>query len=742
MSSAFENLKQRQTAIAPESVQKTTAFDVLKQRQSNIAPESIQTEQPKKSLLRKVGDFFTGSTQKFGESIGQSQALNTKEADALRESNAGLTSKQTEVQNLIDQKKSTGEDTSRLESTLAKTKPIATQTSQEEVFPVLKKSAKQIVGEGIGTGLEALSGGVLSSGAETVAAKGVPVLKKLNQLGKVGAAYGAIGSGSNAMQQDKSLGGIVGDTITGAAVGYGVGAGTAGAGILGSKTLNAIKNKVAPTTEVLTSKLDSNIKNIYKNTTGDVGKINESAFKAKKGLELLQKESANIKIPDINAPLGSDATKKFDLSKSKPNELISAVIEMDKKISENARTAVNEATKKGKIIDIKEAQNTIMKAMDNGDIPEATGNRILKQINNTKGDPTKVHDWVQDVNKKYGKKYERGTIDDTALGNLADDIAQSFRTKLDDIVDRKGYAEAFSNNQELKRMFINIAKKANKSVNFGDIGTDAGVDAAISMLTGNPLYMARTIGTSLFKGFVSNIKNQSGLKLIKNSAKIAGKLPTIQKLPSSEVKPISKLPVKSIGGTNKIRFSNDFRSETLPTIKMGKKPLPKLKRNINPELPTIEGKTNVKALKTLSGVTGGGVALSNLIKKVPNEESYDSGYTKPSKAKIADTLGALMQLESSGGTNKANADKGEKKWLTGLTPIAIKELKRVGLIKDIDINNETDVLNASVKYFNLMQEKNPELTPAEVYVDKYWTKWDTQEQRKKKMDEFNKLINK
>ena len=39
-----------------------------------------------------------------------------------------------------------------------------------------------------------------------------------------------------------------------------------------------------------------------------------------------------------------------------------------------------------------------------------------------------------------------------------------------------------------------------------------------------------------------------------------------------------------------------------------------------------------------------------------------------------------------------------------------------------------------------MQERNPKMTPAEVYVDKYWTQWKTETERTKKMIEFQNLI--
>jgi len=337
-----------------------------------------------------------------------------------------------------------------------------------------------------------------------------------------------------------------------------------------------IKNKIAPSRDLMSSQLDSNIRNIFKGTTADIAKLDESAFKARKGLELLQKESPNIQIPDSNAPLGSKVTKPFDLKKSTPNELLSSVLELDKKIVTNARKATESARAKGVKIDTSSEVNLIKNAIKGGEVPKATGDRMLKQLENIGNDPVKIHDWVQDVNIKYGKKYQRGTIDDTMTGKLADDVAEQFRTKLDNIVDRKGYAEAFGNNQELKRMLVTVAKKANKGVDFGDISTDAGLDLGISLITGNPAYMARTVGSGLFKGIVSRIKNQSGLRSLRKAGALTKKLGTKEKLPSVETKKyVKKIPVKSL--------PSEFTKE-VPTIPFGKKP----KKIIRGErLPTI-----------------------------------------------------------------------------------------------------------------------------------------------------------
>lgn len=297
------------------------------------------------------------------------------------------------------------------------------------------------------------------------------------------------------------------------------------------------KKKFSQSPEVISSKVDNEIANIFKGTTGDVDKIRESSFKARKGIELLNKESPNIKIPDENAPLGTRVTKPFNPATAKPNELLSGVKEMDNLIVSKMKKATEDARSRGFEVNTNDAKLIVQDAIENGDIPKASGERMLKQLDSIGNDPVKAHDWVQDVNMKYKKKYERGTIEDTALGSLADDVAQVLREKLDLIVDRKGYAEAFGNNQELKRMLVAIAKKANKQVNWGDITTDSGLDAAISILTGNPAYMARTVATGVFKNIWNKFRNNAGLRSFRKAVEGTSKIPTDTRLPFSVAKP-------------------------------------------------------------------------------------------------------------------------------------------------------------------------------------------------------------
>lgn len=197
----------------------------------------------------------------------------------------------------------------------------------------------------------------------------------------------------------------------------------------------------------------------------------------------------------------------------------------------------------------------------------------------------------------------------------------------------------------------------------------------------------------------------------------------------------------------------------LQTTQAGKLPTESLPKTVNKSLPktipqnpqklSTPKKLSDKGLVTPQALTAGALglgALSGL--STPSTTFVDNrqaSQTTPKKEISPEILSnALMQLESSGGTDKRGADKGEMKWLTGLTEVAIKELKRLKLISNsFDKNNKEDVLDASVKYFELMQKKNPDLSPAEVYTDKYWTQWkrmaNPQLARERAIKKFNSL---
>lgn len=167
-------------------------------------------------------------------------------------------------------------------------------------------------------------------------------------------------------------------------------------------------------------------------------------------------------------------------------------------------------------------------------------------------------------------------------------------------------------------------------------------------------------------------------------------------------------------------------------------------KNINPESGQIRMDVLQKGAKISTVATAAALVFKKLQDKFGTVKYKAADQPKAAlpKAKTIndkDLADALIQLESSGGKDKRSADNGEYKWLTGLTSIAIKELKRTGIKNSVNVNSKEDVIDASVKYFKLLQKRNPNLTPAEVYVQKYWTNPNDLNVEQKKVDQFNKL---
>jgi len=479
-----------------------------------------------------VGNLFTGSTQKFGKTAGEAIAA-PQNANLYADSLKQHTDTQNKLLKVISDKKKMGQDTTALETAL----DVHTQSTpklQDFTGDVINKTNAQVLGEATGTVLEATTGGVLEGGAKTAISKTIPTAQKVKQGAKIGAIYGGLEGGSSAMAEGGNAKDVAMSTLKGAAIG-----GTTG-GILegaGSKIAKGRLFKTPAERQIADSMaVDNSIRKALEGTTGDVAQLEKVAYGSKKALERLSNELPDIKIPDSKAPIGAGATKQFNPDKATGNEWISAINSLGKKATDNARTAVKEASQNGFTLRTDGAKKAIGQAVDNGEITYATAERLYKQIDNMDGDAEKIFDWVQDVNQKYKNKFEKGTIDDMATSRIANDIAEQFRKELNTITDRTGYAEAISNISDLKKLMVSVAKKANKGVNFGDITSEAGLDAGISLLTGNPTYMARTLASGVFKGIVGKFKNTQGLRSVKKAIKGISKVPNDTKMPSTALK--------------------------------------------------------------------------------------------------------------------------------------------------------------------------------------------------------------
>lgn len=366
------------------------------------------------------------------------------------------------------------------------------------------------------------------------------------------------------------------------------------------KALNKGKDILVKTPEQMSAGVDKDINKIYSNVTGDSGEIFKRKASFKRGIERLIQSDINV--VSEKSPVGGKKIKNpLDPVKSSPNELINGLNNLSKQFAGKARANTVEATRKGIVLDTTATENFIRNAIDNKDIGRSAGEDLLTQIKRTEGRPVDLHDWVQNqVNMKFFKN--NGDLASSKIATVADDAAKIMRKEIDTVVDRTGYAQAYGDNQELKKVMLSIAKSANKDFPFVDMATDAGIDAGISILTGNPAYMARTFATGLFKSVARNVKNQKGIGAFRNINKALKKTTITTKLPESGVKE-GIFNYKSVG--NPLPPVNTSKSTTATTDKI------------------ITSKT----IPTLSNTTGNKASIPVMMTNKLRADLKNLGYT-------------------------------------------------------------------------------------------------------------------
>lgn len=260
-------------------------FDAL--RAKGLSVEQIvkfeQGQKPaeKKSFLRKVGDVFTSSAQKFGQTLGTAASVVDPATKKLREE--AISSTQKLADDYIAKAK-VEKDKDRAKKYLEAAQKLA-DTEGIDIYnnPEYQKTAKQIIGEGLGTGLEVLSFGTFGAGKLPTAVKalkpGANILRSAGTAAKIGGAYGAGFGVSEAMMKDKSLGGIALGGITGGALGALGGAVLGGAITGGSQGITGLLGKASKySTEMRNILGEQAVKRLEK-TSKDLVKMSPTASK-------------------------------------------------------------------------------------------------------------------------------------------------------------------------------------------------------------------------------------------------------------------------------------------------------------------------------------------------------------------------------------------------------------------------------------------------------------------------------
>ncbi len=586
---------------------------------------------------------------------------------------------------------------------------------------------------------------------------------------------GAIQGASTGLNPDATVGKTLLNTGLGA-LGGAVSAPIAGVttGLLG-KGINALTGRTA---DIERKVLRDETVNATSKALGLSGKRPASAAKLQpeqytKGLATIRKYN-----PEINV---KDSENIFD---DTLNGLLKAKEQVFKTYDDISRQAGNE----GLTIDLAPLEKELVKYTQGitTSPKRARAQRLITELRTNfpegKATPSQMQEYIKLLNEELGGVSggaERGAI------GVVSQFTKDAREAMDKTIARTGKEYQFFRDEyaSLKSIEDSIVRQYQKAMRKkgGGLSEYADMIANAEMLSGivsfNPALIAKSAALRFGSKYIKSLNDPEtwlrkafeGIDQLGDefTPKATPRAPQLMLpapkagSPKSQVNTPIKLGSRSQSTIdaeeiarlqNQRSMKNTSQTNLATSIpmttasKVRKNPIPKA-------IPQVEKKVK-KLNKGLASKEGIGLgALSStlgLASLLPKKTiKYDSATDSPKaiESNKREKLGdVLMMLESSGGTNKKNADRGEMKWLVGLTEDAIKELKRVGRLDDsFNKNNRNQVINAGIDYFKLMQERNPKLTPGEVYVDKYWTQWkkdkNPQEARQKKLEEFNKLFN-
>jgi hypothetical protein len=225
--------------------QKTGLTSLTPTKQNTPGKYDYLKEKKKTGIGKKVADFFTGSSQKFGKTIGTAASVIDPETSKMREETLSSTNKQVDDYIKIAQAEP---DKKRAEAFLLAAQKLA-DTDKIDIFnnPEYQKTAKQVFGEGLGTALETLSWGTygkVAGAASKVPTIAKPIVSPSKQIlgavkegAKIGGVFGTTYGTSEAMQENKSaldiaksglksgvMGAVTGGTISGAISAANIGA--------------------------------------------------------------------------------------------------------------------------------------------------------------------------------------------------------------------------------------------------------------------------------------------------------------------------------------------------------------------------------------------------------------------------------------------------------------------------------------------------------------------------------------
>lgn len=418
------------------------------------------------SIGKSVYDFFSGTSQAFGNEIGNSIAAPEdvqKYSDTLNQHNE-ITQN---VLAAIKQKKSLGQDTSKLEEAL-KDQMTSVPQLKDFVDPATLRRLGQTFGQNLeetlglagGTALEAIGGGALEEGIGQDALQsgignsfkltkatdsGLTLGQKIIQGMKVGGAFGAAGGASGAAANEGSVGDVVKSTLEGGALGTAVGA---GAGAVGSAISNKLQGK----------SIFGDLAKVPAKLTGDEGaliKVPEAKQTILDTQSAIKSSTANPDLPPASKTLGSKilgniitkansmldaigermgAVLKDPKIGGAPADVSAQTSEFDKKFS-----ALPPVSTRSDTILLRDFQSDIAKITGGGETVEG-GGRIGSVKVPGSGEPATLKG-VDDFLRKWQKVDASYQMQNNSVGALIDSTVHNINEEAKNIADKSEGAE-------------------------------------------------------------------------------------------------------------------------------------------------------------------------------------------------------------------------------------------------------------------------------------------------------------
>jgi len=185
----------------------------------------VEPEKKKKGFGRKVLDFFTASEQAFGETLGTAAAVLTGKSKEINE--AAIAEADSRLRLAKQLRNASPVQTRRIMSQLSSGQNVAMASEQ---LPAIRKSSKQIYGEGLGVLMDIVAFGKFGKALPITKATTAKQAFKMGAK-KFGIEGATIGTGfgvSGALQEDEPIGKVVGAGLTGALTGGIIGSITGG----------------------------------------------------------------------------------------------------------------------------------------------------------------------------------------------------------------------------------------------------------------------------------------------------------------------------------------------------------------------------------------------------------------------------------------------------------------------------------------------------------------------------------